>query len=70
MSNDYLLNPLGTSKRHSITIALRNRTMLLFSTSMAFRGDNTRRILLSDLNLEDVPMPGRDGTDLDRRVKV
>ncbi|PPR03299.1 hypothetical protein CVT24_012607 [Panaeolus cyanescens] len=70
MSKDYLLNPIGASKRTSIMIALRNRTMLLFSTSMAFRGDNTRRILLSDLNVEEVSMPGKDGTDQDRRVKA
>ncbi|PPR06585.1 hypothetical protein CVT24_001766 [Panaeolus cyanescens] len=66
MSKDYLLNPQG-NKRINIVVPLRNRTMLLFSTSMAFRGDNTRRIKLSDLNVEEVPMPG---IDLDCRIKV
>ncbi|PPQ81847.1 hypothetical protein CVT24_008666 [Panaeolus cyanescens] len=70
MSKDYLLNPIGTSKRMSTVVALRNRTMLMFSTSMAFRGDNTRRVLLSDLNIEEVPMPDREGADMDRRVKA
>jgi hypothetical protein len=30
--------------------------MLLISTSSAFRGDNTRRLLLSDVSVEDVRM--------------
>ncbi|PPR02565.1 hypothetical protein CVT24_001939 [Panaeolus cyanescens] len=70
MSKDYFLNPLGPSKRQALTISLRNRTMLLFSTSMAFRGDNTCRILLSDLNIEEVPMPSKDGTEVNKRVKA
>jgi hypothetical protein len=30
--------------------------MLLLSTSMAFRGDNTRNILWSDIFLRDIPL--------------
>ncbi|PPR03148.1 hypothetical protein CVT24_012765 [Panaeolus cyanescens] len=36
--------------------ALRNRAMLLFTTSMTLRGDDTRSILLSDIQIKDVPV--------------
>ncbi|KAG6821913.1 hypothetical protein H0H92_016155 [Tricholoma furcatifolium] len=36
--------------------SIRDRAMLLLSTSMALRGDNTRALLLSDLYLQDVPL--------------
>jgi hypothetical protein len=42
--------------RLQIHIRLRDRAMLLISTSSAFRGDNTRRLLLSDLSVQDVRM--------------
>lgn len=42
----------------------RDRAMLLLSTQTAFRGDNLRGILLSDLGNRDVPIvdlgPGRN----------
>ncbi|PPQ83383.1 hypothetical protein CVT24_006465, partial [Panaeolus cyanescens] len=55
MANDYLSKPKGKSKVN-IYCALRDRAMLLLSTSMAFRGNNTRKILLSDIQTEDIPM--------------
>jgi hypothetical protein len=39
-----------------VHVRLRDRAMLLISTASAFRGDNTRRLLLSDLSVEDVRM--------------
>ncbi|KAF9042549.1 hypothetical protein BDZ89DRAFT_1128464 [Hymenopellis radicata] len=35
---------------------LRDRTMFLFSTSLALRGDSTRNSLLSDLGIRELPM--------------
>ncbi|KAF4621784.1 hypothetical protein D9613_012121 [Agrocybe pediades] len=55
MSN-WLLREHGRSK-HQICLALRDRAMLLLASNTAFRGDNTRRILLSDLFTQRVPMP-------------
>ncbi|KAJ7923736.1 hypothetical protein B0H13DRAFT_2400447 [Mycena leptocephala] len=40
----------------NIYMGLRDRTMLLTSCSVAFRGDNTRSLLLSDLFMMDVMM--------------
>ena len=39
-----------------IHVALRSRAMVLISSCMAFRGDNTRNILWSDLFLRDIPL--------------
>lgn len=38
-------------------IGVRDRAMLLLSTCTAFRGDNVRSLLWSDLFPRDVPMP-------------
>jgi hypothetical protein len=35
---------------------VRDRAMLLTGSSTAYHGDNTRRLLLSDLGMRDVPM--------------
>lgn len=40
----------------NIYIGLRDRGMLLTSCSVAFRGDSTRNLLLSDLFMTDVIM--------------
>lgn len=39
--------------------------MLLIATATAYRGDNTRRLLLSDLYIRDIPM-----VDIGPGVKV
>ena len=50
---------LQSSRRTKLQVhtGLRDRCMLLISTSSAFRGNNIRSLLLSDLALRDVPMP-------------
>ncbi|KAG6905462.1 hypothetical protein DXG01_002541, partial [Tephrocybe rancida] len=39
---------------HNTHLGVRDRTMLLLSASVAFRGDNIRSLLLSDIYLQDV----------------
>ncbi|KAF8078428.1 hypothetical protein FPV67DRAFT_54136 [Lyophyllum atratum] len=46
-------------------LATRDRSMILISTATAYRGDNIRRLLLSDLSARDVPM-----VDIGLGVKV
>ena len=41
----------------SLLLGVRDRCMLLLSTSTAFRGDSSRSLLFSDLSMRDVPMP-------------
>ncbi|KAF5381020.1 hypothetical protein D9615_004052 [Tricholomella constricta] len=50
---------------HQVHLSLRDRAMLLVSTSTAYRGDNLRRLLLSDLGFRFVPMVD---VSLDTRV--
>ncbi|KAF5312044.1 hypothetical protein D9619_002517 [Psilocybe cf. subviscida] len=69
-ASTYLLKttPEGnTSTPLKISQSLRDRAMLLLSTSMAFRGDNTRNILLSDIYLRDIPLPA---VSLTHKVKA
>lgn len=66
MANDHLTNPRGHAKVN-IHTSIRDRAMLLFTTSMALRGDNTRSIMLSDLFMRDVILPD---IELEHRVKV
>ncbi|PPR07313.1 hypothetical protein CVT24_007514 [Panaeolus cyanescens] len=66
MSNDHLTNPNGRAKVN-IHSSIRDRAMLLFTTAMALRGDDTRSILLSDILIRDVPLPD---IGLDHSVKV
>ena len=40
----------------SIHKGIRDRAMLLISTNVAFRGDSTRRVTLSDIFTRDQPM--------------
>lgn len=44
------------STRPQVHIGTRDRAMLLISATTAYRGDNTRRLLLSDITIRDVPM--------------
>ncbi|KAF5385999.1 hypothetical protein D9615_002501 [Tricholomella constricta] len=41
---------------NQIHLALRDRAMLLISTSTAYRGDNLRRLQLSDISFRNIPM--------------
>jgi hypothetical protein len=50
----FLQSSRGTKLR--IHTGLRDRCMLLISSSSAFRGNNVRSLLLSDLAVHDVPM--------------
>ncbi|KAJ8488942.1 hypothetical protein ONZ45_g13777 [Pleurotus djamor] len=43
----------------SLHAGIRNRTMLLISTATAFRGDNTRRLGLSDIKTVDIAFPDK-----------
>jgi hypothetical protein len=52
--------------RHTF-IGIRDRAMLLMSSTLAFRGDSARNVLWSDLFSNDVPM---DDIDLGAHVKV
>lgn len=54
LSMSYFEDCRRTAKE--IYMSMRDRAMLLFSSSMAFRGDSTRSILLSDLGYQEVPM--------------
>ncbi|KAI5822566.1 hypothetical protein K523DRAFT_256760 [Schizophyllum commune Tattone D] len=47
----------GGATKRSFGSSLRDRCMFLLGGSMAFRGDNTRDILLSDLVYRDVAIP-------------
>lgn len=58
------LQASGKSKPQ-VHIAARDRAMLLISTSTAYRGDNTRGLLISDLAVRDIPM-----VDIGSDVKV
>ncbi|KAL4257053.1 hypothetical protein AB1N83_013839 [Pleurotus pulmonarius] len=42
--------------KSQIHTGIRDRVMLLISTTTAYRGDNTRRIAWSDLRMRDVPL--------------
>lgn len=53
------------STRYQVHVAARDRAMLLISTNTAYRGDNTRGILMADLTVQDVPM-----VDIGPNVKV
>lgn len=44
-----------STKKH-LCVGLRDRTMFLFSLSLALRGDSLRDVLLSDLGARQVPM--------------
>jgi hypothetical protein len=48
--------PVGANTKARVYTALRDRAMLLVSTATAFRGDNVRSLLLSDLFARDIPM--------------
>ena len=47
----------GRQNTKALLLGLRDRCMLLLSTSTAFRGDSTRSLLFSDVSMRDVPMP-------------
>ncbi|PPQ75574.1 hypothetical protein CVT24_013262 [Panaeolus cyanescens] len=57
----------GKASIKTIHKALRNRAMLIFTTSMTLRGDDTRPILLSDLQVKDVPLVD---VSMDNRTKT
>ena len=62
----WYLTSCGPTLRQ-LYLATRNRAMLLLSTCTAFRGDNIRSLLWSDLFLRNVPMPA---LGLDRTTTV
>lgn len=64
MASDYLLHPKG-QRGVNIYCAIRDRAMLLASTSMAFRGNNVRKVALSDIQTGDIPM-----MDIDRDYEL
>ncbi|KAI5899021.1 uncharacterized protein SCHCODRAFT_02462607, partial [Schizophyllum commune H4-8] len=47
----------GQKTVKALLLGVRDRCMLLLSTSTAFRGDSTRSLLFSDVSMRDVPMP-------------
>lgn len=50
---------------NQVYIGLRDRAMLLTSSSVAFRGDNSRQLLMSDLFSCDIPINAKElGTKL------
>lgn len=51
----FLENPTADTPS-KIHVALRSRAMLLLSSCMAFRGDNIRNVLWSDMFLRDIPL--------------
>lgn len=51
----WFIRSTGTSKLQIYT-GVRDRAMLLVSTTTAYRGDNTRRITWSDLKLKQVTL--------------
>ena len=51
----YFLRNAGKSKQ-AIHHGIRDRAMLLISTTVAYRGDNTRRLMWSDIRLRSVPL--------------
>ncbi|KAF9048861.1 hypothetical protein BJ165DRAFT_1065432 [Panaeolus papilionaceus] len=55
MTKEQLCHPNGKRKRN-IHTALCNHVMLLFTTAMALRGDDTRSILPPDIQIDNVPM--------------
>jgi len=65
-SMDFLLKPKINSPT-KIALEIRDRTMLLISSSMALWGDNVWPLLLSDLLSKDVPFVN---VGLDFKVKV
>lgn len=54
MSN-WTLQAFGPARLHTHT-GLRDRAMLLLSTTIAFRGNSTRLLLFSDLFFRNIPM--------------
>lgn len=58
------LQSSGSSKSQ-VHLGARDRAMLLISTCTAYRGNNTRGLLVSDLAVRDVPM-----VDIGSDVKV
>ncbi|KAF5377311.1 hypothetical protein D9615_006350 [Tricholomella constricta] len=54
ISSSFLDQRHGTKPQTHL--AMRDRCMILISAATAFRGDNVRRLLLSDLYSRDVPM--------------
>jgi hypothetical protein len=65
-SMEFLLKPKKDSPT-KISLEIRDRAMLLISSSMALRGDNVRPLLLSDLLSKDIPFVN---VGLDFKVKV
>ena len=51
----WTLRAFGPARSHTHT-GLRDRAMLLLSTTIAFRGNSSRLVLLSDLFFREIPM--------------
>lgn len=53
----YYLQPERGTTPAQIGAVIRDRAMLLATTTMAFRGDNIRRIKWSDISIRDTLLP-------------
>ena len=51
----WFMRSTGNTKT-KIHTGVRDRAMLLISTTIAYRGDSTRRVTWSDLKVQDVPL--------------
>lgn len=64
----WTLRTFGPSKTQ-VHIGIRDRAMLLLSTTVAFRGNSSRLTLLSDLFFRSIPM-GNIGPNVELQVRI